>query len=338
MAARTPGPEPSPEDGGGPPRGPAPAPGMTVDGAGEGPAELPADLLEALGEFLDSLERESGLSENTRSSYGRDLQRYLGHASGRGVRRLSELTAEAAGGHVDGLVEAGRSPATVARTVSSMRRFHEFLRITGRCLEDPTAGLRPPRVSRREPDPLTVEEAERLVSSVRGDEPLELRDRAVLEVLYATGMRVSELTALRTGDLLLDNGLVRVHGRGARERLVPLGRPAAEAAERYGRRGRPRLVGADSEDTLFLGARGRAMSRMNVWKIIRAAARGAGLERPVNPQTLRHTFASHLLEGGFDLSDVQHLLGHADISTTLIYARTDDQRLRELHRTFHPRG
>ena len=237
-----------------------------------------------------------------------------------------------------GLVEAGRSPATVARTVSSMRRFHEFLRSTGRCPEDPTASLRRPRVPRREPDPLTVEEAERLVSAVDGGEPLELRDRAVLEVLYATGVRVSELTALRTGDLLLDNGLVRVHGRGARERMVPIGQPAAEAAGRYARRARPLLAGAGSEDTLFLGARGRAMSRMSVWKVIRAAARDAGIERPVNPQTLRHTFAAHLLEGGFGLSDVQHLLGHSDISTTLIYARPDDQRLRELHSTFHPRG
>ena len=120
--------------------------------------------------------------------------------------------------------------------------------------------------------------------------------------------------------------------------MVPVGRPAAEAAERYGRRGRPRLAGADSAETFFLGVRGRPMSRMSVWKVIRTAARGAGIERPVNPQTLRHTFASHLLDGGFDLSDVQHLLGHSDISTTLIYARADEERLRELHRTFHPRG
>ena len=316
-------------------------PEPTPQGSPEGSRpedELPAPLLEALDEFLQSLDREGGLSANTRSSYGRDLQRYLGEAAGNGVRRPSELTAEAAGGHVAGLVEAGRSPATVARAVSSMRRFHEFLQSTGRCPLDATAGLRSPRVARREPDPLTVEEAGRLVSAVHGDEPLELRDRAVLELLYATGMRVSELTALRTGDMLLDNGLVRVHGRGARERMVPLGQPAVEAAERYGRRGRPRLDRAGSEDILFLGARGRAMSRMSVWKVISTAARDAGIERPVNPQTLRHTFASHLLDGGFDLSDVQHLLGHSDISTTLIYARADEQRLRELHRTFHPRG
>lgn len=317
------------------PEGPAPAAGMS---AGRAPVELPAALAEALGEFLDSLAREAGLTASTRSSYGRDLQSYLALAAGLGARRLPELTAEVAAGHVTGLVEAGRSPATVARAVSSMRRFHEYLQTTGRCTEDPTAGLRAPRVARREPDPLTVEEAERLVSAVRGDEPLELRDRAVLEMLYATGMRVSELTALRTPDLLLHSSLVRVHGRGARERMVPLGRPAAEAAEGYARRGRPRLAGDGSEDILFLGARGGAMSRMNVWKVIRAAARDAGIERPVNPQTLRHTFAAHLLEGGFGLSDVQHLLGHSDISTTLIYARPDEQRLRELHRTFHPRG
>ena len=311
---------------------------MTGGEARPSPGELPAALAEALGEFLHSLDREGGLTASTRSSYGRDLQSYLDHASGLGLQRLPELTAEAAAGHVTGLVEAGRSPATVARAVSSMRRFHEFLQTTGHCPEDPTTGLRAPRVARREPDPLTVEEAERLVSAVRGDEPLELRDRAVLELLYATGMRVSELTALRTPDLLLDSGLARIHGRGARERMVPVGRPAAEAAQGYARRGRPRLVGDGSEEILFLGARGRAMSRMSVWKVIRAAARDAGIERPVNPQTLRHTFAAHLLEGGFDLRDVQHLLGHSDISTTLIYARADEQRLRDLHRTFHPRG
>ncbi|MCY3734873.1 MAG: tyrosine recombinase [Gemmatimonadaceae bacterium] len=319
------------------PRPGVPAPAAGVN-AGRGPMELPGALAEALGEFLDSLDREGGLSVSTRSSYGRDLQSYLARAATLGARRLPELTAEAAGEHLAGLVQAGRSPATVARAVSSMRRFHEFLQTTGRCPEDPTSGLRAPRVARREPDPLTVEEAERLVNAVRGDDPLELRDRAVLEMLYATGVRVSELTALRTPDLLLDNGLVRVHGRGARERMVPVGRPAAEAAGRYERRGRPRLAGADSADTFFLGVRGRAMTRMSVWKVISTAARVAGIERPVNPQTLRHTFASHLLDGGFDLSDVQHLLGHSDISTTLIYARADEQRLRELHRTFHPRG
>jgi len=222
--------------------------------------------------------------------------------------------------------------------------LHEHLRVVGSCPADPTIGLAPQRVIRREPDPLTADEARRLIEAVRGEDPLTMRDRAILEILYAAGLRVSELTALREADLLLDHTLIRVHGRGARERVVPLGEAAVNAATRYARFGRPALVraetvvGSGDEPPFFVNAHGRILSRMGIWKIVRSAAEAAGLDRAVNPQTLRHTFAAHLLDGGFDLRDVQHLLGHADISTTSIYSRADDARLQSLHRAYHPRA
>lgn len=300
--------------------------------------DLSPDLREALRSFAAALDADGGLSPSTRGAYRRDVERYLGSAAAAGVRAATGLSRPFLRSHLDGLGAAGRRPATLARAVSALRRFHEHLRATGTCPEDPTEGLAPPRVGRREPAPLTVEEAERLLGAVRGDEPLALRDRALLELLYAAGLRVSELTALRPEDLLLGSALLRVRGRGARERIVPLGRAAVRAVERYVRYGRPRLASAGAVEALFLSARGRPLARMSVWKMIRLAARGAGIARDVSPQTLRHTFARHLLDGGFDLRDVQHLLGHADISTTLIYARADDERLQQLHRAFHPRS
>lgn len=299
---------------------------------------LPAPLRAALQGFLDDLTGQGELSASTLAAYGRDLASYLSHAAEAGAMDLADLSQAIVHSHVRHLTQAGRSPATVARSLSSLRRFHDHARAIGSCDSDPTAGLEPPRVDRREPEPLSVDEARRLVSAIRGDEPQARRDRAILEILYAAGLRVSELTALRSGDLLLDNALVRVHGRGARERMVPLGQAAVDAAGRYARDSRPLLVNADSDDVFFLSNRGRPLSRMSVWKTIRSAAAAAAIDRTVSPQTLRHTFAAHLLEGGFGLSDVQQLLGHADISTTQIYARLDNERLQQLHRAYHPRG
>lgn len=242
--------------------------------------------------------------------------------------------------YLKNLSESGRSAATIARSLCSLRRFHHHLLSGGTCAIDPTLGLTQPHVTRREPAPLTVDEARRLVDTVVGQEPIAMRDRAILEILYAAGLRVSELIALNRADLLLEHALLRVHGRGARERMVPLGRSAVDAATRYARFGRASLLQAgDIEDApFFSNARGRPLTRMSVWKILRSAALAAGIDRPVNPQTLRHTFAAHLLDGGFDLRDVQHLLGHANISTTSIYTRADDERLQTLHKTFHPRA
>jgi integrase/recombinase XerD len=301
-------------------------------------------LRRALREFLETATRSGTLSASTLSAYRRDLERYLTSCETLGVRRPQDITGATVTAHLDGLRESGRSAATLARSLSSVRRLHEHLRVAGVCPTDPTIGQTPQRVPRREPDPLTIDEARRLVDAVRGEDPLTMRNRAILEILYAAGLRVSELTALRETDLLLDHTLIRVHGRGARERVVPLGGAAVDAASRYARFGRPSLVGAgalsEEQDSaiFFVNAHGGALSRMSVWKIIRSAADTAGIDRPVSPQILRHTFATHLLDGGFDLRDVQHLLGHADISTTSIYSRADDNRLQALHRAYHPRS
>lgn len=276
---------------------------------------------------------------STTSAYRRDLLGYVDHCENHKASAPSDASRDLVVSYVDALRDAGRSDATLARHLSSLRRFHDHLLTTGICDLDPTVGIAAPTVRRREPDPLSIDEAQKLVSAIVGEDAPSMRDRAILEILYAAGLRVSELTALRSADLLLDHDLIRVRGRGARERMVPLGSAAVQATVRYQRFGRPSLIeGDDPEAPFFVSAKGRALSRMSVWKIIQAAAAAAGIDRPVNPQTLRHTFATHLLEGGFDLRDVQHLLGHADISTTAIYSRADDERLRDLHRAYHPRA
>ncbi len=310
---------------------------------------LPQELLEALQGFLTALQSQEA-SASTVDAYQRDLSRYLTMASAAGAARILDLSSAHVQALMAALQKAELSAATIARNLSALRRFHDHLLRQGVCTEDPTRDIAPPKVGRRDPVPLTVEEAQRLVSAAHGDDPRSLRDRAMLETLYAAGLRVSELTALECADVMATARLLRVHGRGARERIVPLGAPAVLSLERYMQIGRPHLTGHltgqpagdpasdPAGDTLFLNAQGQALSRMGVWKIIRATALAAKLDRSVSPQTLRHTFAAHLLDGGALLQDVQHLLGHADIASTQIYARDENEDLQQLHRQYHPRG
>jgi integrase/recombinase XerD len=299
---------------------------------------LPSRVVALLDRFLSALRLERGVSDGTATAYRGDLQRYLLSLHQRGLSGPEQAAGKDVQECLAQLRADGMSQATIARNGTSIRRFHGFLLREGVCATDPTQSLEPIRIERRPPDVLTVEEADRLLASARGDEPLQLRDRAILELLYASGLRVSELTSLTEPSLLLDTRLVRVHGRGVRERLVPMGSAAATCLQRYGHQGRPRLVRPESGEVYFLNARGLSLSRMTVWKTIRTAARRAGIDRSVNPNTLRHTFAAHLLAGGADLQTVQQLLGHADLSTTQIYARDDGGHLLEVHRTYHPRG
>ena len=299
---------------------------------------LPSRVLALLDRFLNALRRERGVSAGTAAAYRGDLKRYLLSLHQRGLTGPEQAAAKDVQECLGQLRADGMSQATIARNGTSIRRFHGFLRREGVCGSDPTESLKPIRIERRPPDVLTVEEADRLLAAARGDEPLQLRDRAILELLYASGLRVSELTCLTEPSLLLDTKLVRVYGRGVRERLVPMGSAAVSCLRRYGHQGRPRLVQPESGEVYFLNARGLPLSRMTVWKTIRAAARKAGIDRSVNPNTLRHTFAAHLLAGGADLQTVQQLLGHADLSTTQIYARDDGRHLLEVHRAYHPRG
>ena len=299
---------------------------------------VPSGLATPLAAFLAEMGQHRGLAANTLEAYRRDLTRYLSSVAAEGIATVEGITRDHATRLVEGLAQAGLTPATVARNLTSVRRFHAFLVQQGQRADDPTEALASPRLERNLPDTLRVPEVGRMMETPDLSTPLGLRDRALLEVLYASGLRVSELTALRLPCLLLPSALLKVAGAPPRERLVPIGRPAIRQVEAYLAQGRPRLVSPGTDDTVFLNARGRGLSRMGVWKIIRSAADRAAIGRDISPHTLRHSFAAHLLEGGADLRVVQELLGHADIATTQVYARRETQDLREVHRRYHPRG
>ena len=291
-----------------------------------------------LAAFLRFLQQQRGLAANTLDAYHRDLRRYLECLDRQGIKALAEVRQEHVAMLLRLLHDMGLKSSTMARNLTSIRRFHQFLLPSGIASHDPTENLDVPRLERRLPDYLTVDEVDRLLSASDISDPLGLRDRAILELLYATGLRVSELLALERRALSFDSALLHIAGKKPRERLIPIGRPALLYLENYIRDVRPKLVCPDSGDTVFLNARGRALSRMSIWKIIRAAAQKIRLDKDASPQILRHSFAAHLLEGGASLRAVQELLGHADISTTQIYARIDIGYLKDVHRTYHPRG
>ena len=282
------------------------------------------DELKALAEqFLTSLE-ERGLSAGTRSAYGRDLGRYTDHLNVARITTPDDVSHGDVEAHAEALLKRGFSSASVARSTSAIRRFHAFLITRNLCGHDPTAGLDALTVERPPPHALSVDDARLLVDAASGAGPIPLRDRAILELLYAAGLRVSELIALQVSCLDLAMRCVLVRGRGDRQRRVPIGRQAALWLDRYAREGRPHFAGADTGSIFFLSIRGRALSRMAVWKIIRAAALKAGIDPTVSPNTLRHSCARHLLEGGLDLRSLQEFLGHADQTTTEIYSRRTD--------------
>jgi integrase/recombinase XerD len=290
------------------------------------PGQLPEHLHSPFWIFLQSLDET--LSVNTRAAYRRDVQRYLEFLDSLGVSSLEAIGPDHVHGLLEKLREQGLSAASLARNTSSIRRFHRFLQARNLCHRNPAERLTAAKPIRQSPDFLSIAEAKRLVETARGDHPLDLRDRAILELLYASGMTASELIQLNEGDVLPQSGLVRILGKGARERTIPIGEPAVESLNRYNRARPGLLSNLNPEDisVFFLNARGRALSRMSVWKIIKSAARAARIQREVSPHTLRHTFAAHLVDGGGDVRDVQQLMGHASMSTTLIYgSHTDPQ-------------
>jgi len=236
------------------------------------------------------------------------------------------------------LKDLGLSPASIRRGVSATRTWFKFLMAEGVVQGDPSERLETPKKWRTLPEVLTAAEVERLLSAIPLEEPLAFRDRAMLELAYGAGLRVGEWIALKVSDLMLDEGVVRVFGKGGKERLVPVGGSATGAAAIYLRELRPRLERGKGAGVLFLNARGAPLSRMGAWKILRKYVQLAGITKPVTPHTLRHSFATHLLEGGADLRSVQEMLGHADISTTQIYTHVDREYLRSVHRQYHPRG
>jgi integrase/recombinase XerD len=288
--------------------------------------------------FLDELVVERGLARSTISAYRGDLSRYAKFLRETPAADLDAVGREDVAAFLDQERRRGSSAATVGRRLAAVRGLHAFVRRIGSVREDPSREVSGPRKSRKLPSALSVPEITRLLEAPRGDSPAAQRDRALLEFGYATGVRASEAVGVDVADLDVDPGLVRVRGKGSVERWVPVGQVARGALERWIQRGRSAMVRGRTEPALFVNGRGRRLSRMGFWMVIKRHAASAGLERRVSPHTLRHSFATHLLEGGADLRVVQELLGHADLSTTQIYTKVDTTYLSEVHRMFHPRA
>jgi integrase/recombinase XerD len=288
--------------------------------------------------FLDHLRFERSLSEQTLAAYTHDVERLATFAATRGRAAAEEVTTRDLRDLILHLKDLGLAPSSIARNLSAVRTYFAFLLGENLVVADPSERVETPRAWRTLPEVLTVAEIERLLESPDLAHPLAWRDRALLEFAYASGVRVSELTGLELRHLSLEEEFALVFGKGGKERLVPVGRRALGALSLYLRETRPRLERGKGEGRVFLNARGTPLSRMGVWKILRQHVEAAGIERPVSPHTLRHSFATHLLEGGADLVAVQELLGHADITTTQIYTHIDRRYLAEVHRTFHPRA
>jgi integrase/recombinase XerD len=291
-----------------------------------------------LDRFCDHLWLEDGLAQLTLTAYRRDL---AGFGNWLRLARGRELDAAVAGDIEAWL--AGRfadqtKPRSAARYTSSLKRFYRYLLREKLIAADPTLNLDSPKLPRSLPKSLTEADVERLLASAASDAPLDLRDRAMLETLYATGLRVSELVGLKLTAINLGDGVLRVTGKGNKDRLVPLGEEAVEWLRRYLAEARPALMEKNLSDAVFVTARGDGMTRQAFWYLIKRRARSAGIERPLSPHTLRHAFATHLLNHGADLRVVQMLLGHSDISTTQIYTHVARERLKQLHAQHHPRG
>jgi integrase/recombinase XerD len=300
---------------------------------------LPESTARTLDRFADGLWLEDGLARNTLESYRRDVAQFAEWLERSERKALLEAAPADLLRHLAWQVEKKRAkPRTTSRLVSSLRRFFRFALREGLRSDDPTRDLESPKLPRALPKSLSEDEVEQLLAAPDVATAQGLRDRAMLETLYASGLRVSELVSLKNAQVSADMGVVRVLGKGSKERLTPLGEEALDWIGRYEREARPELLGARKSDALFVTALGRAMTRQAFWGLVKKHARTAGIRAPISPHTLRHAFATHLINHGADLRVVQMLLGHADISTTQIYTHVARERLKALHRKHHPRG
>ena len=312
--------------------------------AGAPPEGGAAPLRAAVRGYLAHLQVERGLAANTLGAYRRDLERYLQHLESLGLRGPDDVREE----HVTAFLAAirtgedGGAPlvaTSAARAVVAVRGFHRFLHLEGTAADDPATQVRPPATPQRLPKAMAVADVERLLEAAGPDAgSTGLRDRALLEVLYGSGARISEAVGLDVDDLDRDGSLVRLRGKGGKERIVPLGSYAARALDAYLVRQRPALAARAGGPALFLNTRGGRLSRQSAWAVLQGAAERAGLDTHVSPHTLRHSFATHLLEGGADVRVVQELLGHASVTTTQIYTRVTADHLREVYAAAHPRA
>ncbi len=289
-------------------------------------------------EFINYLAVERGLADNTLDSYNRDLKQFMVFLENEKVENVQKATRNVIMSYLLFLQKRGRATATVSRHLAALKSFYHFLLREKYIEKDPTANLESPKLEKKLPRILTVNEVENLLSQPRGNEPAGLRDKAMLELLYATGIRVSELISLDINHINLDMGYIRCFGKGSKERIVPVGSLARKCVHEYLQKGRPKLIKNRSEKALFVNQHGRRLTRQGFWKIIKKYATRAGIAKDITPHTLRHSFATHLLENGADLRSVQEMLGHADITTTQIYTHLTKGRLREVYAKSHPRA
>jgi integrase/recombinase XerD len=307
-----------------------------------GEAAEAADAERLIIDFLAYIELERGLSRNTLEAYRSDLSQFAAFLHRRGLDVLGVGHGEITSFFAELAAGDGEHPplgaASIARKVASVRSFYRHLRRDEVIVHDPTAELRGPRRTQRLPRALSRDQVAKLMAAPRGRDPLALRDRALLELMYACGLRASEAIGLELADVDFEEGLLRARGKGSKERIVPVGRQALSALRAYCRGGRPALLGARSQARLFLNRRGGPLSRQGLYKVVQVHARGAGLGEHMSPHTLRHTFATHLLSGGCDLRSLQEMLGHADVATTQLYTHLSADRVKDAYFAAHPRA
>jgi len=292
---------------------------------------------QTVNEFLDYLVVEAGLSQNTVLAYGRDLREFLRFCQSSGIREIRAVTPHVVQRHLCEMGRSRRSETSARRALVAIRMFLRFARLAGLIEDDGAEVLETPKVWQRLPNVCNRQQVRKLLEAPCREEPFYLRDRTMLELLYATGMRASELAGLKVGDLNFDVGYLRCFGKGNKERVIPLGKVAITATLEYLRDLRPRLVRPKTQSFVLLSRTGGPLSRIEIWRLVKKYAMRAGMPPNVTVHTLRHCFATHLLSGGADLRSVQEMLGHVDIGTTQIYTHVDHERLRRIHKQFHPR-
>ncbi len=296
-------------------------------------------MKEHLRSYVHYLQLERNASRHTITSYKLDLQRYINFLERKGVVQVDAIHDKHVSKFLSTLYDLGLAPRSIARNLSSIKMFHKFLERENITKNDPTEHVDTPKLSKTLPDVLSQDEIEVILSQPNVAERLGIRDKAILETMYATGMRVAEVISIKQSNVYHDEGIDRVFGKGSKERIVPIGKSALNWIQKYVAQVRPTLTKrGGSQDAVFLNARGKPMSRMAIWNIVKAYTKKSGIKKEVHPHTIRHSFATHLLEGGADLRAVQEMLGHVDISTTQIYTHIDREYLKEVHKTFHPRG
>ncbi len=291
-----------------------------------------------LGDYLNYLAVERGLAQNTLESYGRDLRQFLKYLSEKKNLTLAETTQATVIGYLLQLQARGKATATLSRSLAAIKSYYHFLAREERIPRDPTVNLDAPKQEKRLPRVLSVQDIEHLLEQPDLKTPSGIRDRAMLELLYATGLRVSELVSLKITDINLETGYIKCIGKGSKERIVPMGATATKYVKFYQDHARKFLAASLNENTLFLNHHGKSLTRQGFWKIIKRYAGNIQLELEITPHTIRHSFATHLLENGADLRSVQEMLGHADISTTQIYTHLTKDKIKEVYEHSHPRA